>query len=183
MAFDFKLSLTVSSGTARPQGASAVTDWIKKELQGFDDDDDDKKRREDRRKLISSLSSRLWDDLTWAIKKASDEINQTPELRKRIGTLECQDGYTQQILVDKNTIPAVYLTVVRRENEFSVERTFVLQVDGDRVKERETLPLDLTNEDRIFMRKKNGEALLTVDDAVHYLFAPFLHPELLGTKR
>jgi hypothetical protein len=182
MAFDFKLSLTVSSGTARPQGASAVTDWIKKELQGFDADEADEKRKENRRNLISSLSPRLWGDLTWAIKKATDDLNQAPEMRKRLGTLECQDGYTQKIEVNKSVIPAVYLTVINRGNEFSVERKFVLEVDGVRDEMRETLFLDLTAEDRIFMRKKNGEPLLTIDDAVHYLFAPFLHPELLGAK-
>src|SRR5215216_4786587 len=181
MAFDFKLSLTVSSGTAtdRPQGASAVTDWIKKELQGFDDDDNDKKRRENRRNLILTLSSRLWGDLTAAIKAATDEINKEPALRKRVGELKCRDGYTQKIEVDKSVIPAVYLTVINGGNEYSVERKFLLEVDGARGEERETLFLDLTDEDRVFMRKKNGEPLLTIDDAVHYLFAPLLHPELL----
>jgi hypothetical protein len=31
------------------------------------------------------------------------------------------------------------------------------------------------------MRNKEGQSL-TLEEAVHYIFKPFLHPELLGVK-
>ena len=156
-----------------------MTDWLKRELQGFANADAEKQRRENRRRLIADQSPRLWGDLTWAIKNATDQLNQTPELKKRTGELSCVDGYTQQIEVHKTLIPSIYLTVFNRSGEFSIERKFRARVDGALSEQRETLTLVLGAEDQVLMQNKNGE-LLAIDDAVHYLFAPFLHPELLG---
>lgn len=157
-----------------------MTDWIKKELQGFADTEAEAQRVESRRKLIANQSPRLWGDLTWAIKRATDDVNQS-ELKKITGELKCMDGYTQQIEVHKTAIPSIYLTVFNRSTEFSIERKFRARVDSELAEQRETLTLVLSADDQVLMQNKNGE-LLAIDDAVGYLFRPFLHPELLGIK-
>ena len=157
-----------------------MTDWIKKELQGFADAAAGKKSRENRRNLITNQSPRLWGDLTWAIKRATDDLNQS-ELKKITGELKCLDGYTQQIEVHKKQIPSIYLTVFNRSSEFSIERKFRARVDSELAEQRETLSLILTTDDQLVMQNKNGD-LMAIEDAVHYLFAPFLHPELMGIK-
>ncbi|MBC8030854.1 MAG: hypothetical protein H7Z16_12145 [Pyrinomonadaceae bacterium] len=158
-----------------------MNDWINKELQGFAEMEKEKQRQESRRTLITSQSSRLWGDLKFAIQSSVQQLNQTPELRKRVGELKYQDGI-DRIEVTKQTFPAIYLTITNHSRDFGIERLVRANVANPQDdKSRETLDLELDSNDHIFMINKAGKPL-TVDDAVHYLFAPFLHPELLGVE-
>jgi hypothetical protein len=160
-----------------------MTDWITKEVQGFAQAEAEAQHAQNRRNLIAHQSPRLWGDLTFAIKDATNVLNQTPELRKRTGELKCVDGYTYKIEVHKMVIPAIYLSVINHSgDEFGIERKMRAHVDGPITEQRETLQLVLNAEDQVAMRNKDGR-VLTIDDAVHYLFEPFLHPELLGIKK
>jgi hypothetical protein len=47
--------------------------------------------------------------------------------------------------------------------------------------QRESRDVDLDSNGQPFLRNKENKSL-PIDEAVHYLFRPFLHPELLGVK-
>lgn len=159
-----------------------MSNWIDEEVQGFANDDDERKRQDDRLALITSQSPRLWGELKLEIEAAVQELNKRPELRKIVGQLTCRPGYTQHIEVHKQTFPAIYLTVTTNSRDFGVHRRIVpSHRSTSDTEQRETLDLDLDSEGRIFMRNKDGKPL-ALGEAVHYLFAPFLHPELLGIK-
>jgi hypothetical protein len=188
MSFDFKISLSVCSGHQSPartfsQGASSMNEWLNDELQELEQEKQAESAKHNTQELIQRQTGRVWENVKAAIQDAAEQMNQIPEFRKRIGGLTCQHAYVDRIEVTKDTYPAIYLTVKRGPMSIDIQRKIVTNGESRRTREQsESLDVALDEKGHPFLRDKEGSPL-TIDEAVRYIFRPFLHPELVETPR
>jgi hypothetical protein len=157
-----------------------MNEWINDEIAQLDQAKEDQKARENRLELIRQHTTRLWSDLKLLIQDAAEQVNGSEKLRKHTGGLACQAEHTQKIEVNKAaSYPAIYLIVQPGPNSIDIHRKIVINGANRRSREqKEKLDVDLDENGHPFFRNKAGEALLP-EQAVHYIFRPFFHPELL----
>jgi antitoxin (DNA-binding transcriptional repressor) of toxin-antitoxin stability system len=107
-----------------------------------------------------------------------EEMNQTAELRSRTGGLQYRFADGETIVVTKESIPRLDVTIHLRTDSIDVDSRLVVR--GPDAMEREaweSLAIDV-DKGRSSLRNAKGE-VFTVDQAVYYILRPFLH---LGTS-
>jgi hypothetical protein len=119
----------------------------------------------------------FWEDLKVLLKKVVEEMNQSADLRRKTGGLEYQLGNARRILISKQSLPLMYVTVDLRPAAVDIATRMVFK-DSESIERQswESLPISI-DESGPRLENKAGEAL-TVDQAVYYILRPFLH---LGT--
>jgi hypothetical protein len=113
----------------------------------------------------------LWDDLKQLVGNVVAEMNRLEEFRIKTGGLDYQLGETDSIIVTKQSLPSMTITIIRRPAALEVER--MLGQGAESIEAREMLATEIEGSGPAF-RNNTGE-ILTVEETVYYLLRPFLH--------
>lgn len=116
-------------------------------------------------------SAELWDDLKQLVRNVVEEMNRLEDFRIKTGGLEYQLGATDSIIVTKQSLPSMTITISRRADALEVDR--VLGRGAESVEARESLATEVEPSGPAF-RNAAGE-VLTIEATVYYLLRPFLH--------
>jgi hypothetical protein len=121
----------------------------------------------------------LWKDLRLLINHVVEEMNRIEEFRERTGVLDFHDGPSDTIIVNKESPPAVYLTLSRRADAIAIHRRIGINAQTSKDQEtREILRLE-TDENRSLLFRNKCDESLTIEQTVFYILRPFLRPALL----
>lgn len=158
-----------------------MNEWLDEELAQLEQEKQDESVKQIRLELIQQHTGRVFESLKLSIQDAAEQMNQRPEFRQRTGGLTCKHGYVDRIEVTKDTYPAIYLTVKRGPTSIDIHRTIVTNGENRKSREqRESMEVELDETRHPFLRDQAGTSL-TLDDAVRFIFRPFLYPDLLET--
>lgn len=117
-------------------------------------------------------SAAVWDDIKQLVRDVVAEMNRLEEFRTRTGGLDYQLSETDSIVVTKQTLPRVSITISQRPDALKIEAS--MPVSGAQsVEDRETLALE-SGESGPSFRTEAGE-VFTVEETVYYILRPFLH--------
>ena len=122
----------------------------------------------------------LWKDLQALIRDVVEQMNHIEEFRQRTGGLDFQQGPSDTIVVKKQSLPAVYLTLTRGAVVIDVHHKIV--INGPNAKEQETresLSIEIDETQTLLFRNREGESF-TIERVVFYILRPFLRPALLS---
>ena len=123
----------------------------------------------------------LWKDLQGLTRDVVEEMNRLEEFRQRTGGLDFQQGSLDTIVVKKQSVPSICLTLTRRAAVIDVHHKIVIK--GPHAKEQETresLSIEVDETRRLVFRNKEGESL-TIEEVVFYILRPFYRPALLSS--
>ena len=116
-------------------------------------------------------SAALWDDLKQLVRNVVEEMNRLEEFRIKTGGLDYQLSATDSIIVTKQSLPSLTITISRRPETLEVER--ILGQGAESIEAREKLAAEIEQSGPAF-RNGTGE-VLTIEETVYYLLRPFLH--------
>jgi len=160
-----------------------MNEWINDELLDLARAAKEQEASDRRVEVIRNHTLRVWEQIRMMIKDAAEQMNQIPELKQRTGGLNCMSGYSDRIEVTKASYPAIYLTVRPGPSSIDIHRTVVTNgADRHTQEQAESLDLELDTNGQPYLKNKEGKPLL-VDEAVRYIFQPFIYPERLELKR
>jgi hypothetical protein len=120
----------------------------------------------------------LWKDLQKLIRDVVEQMNHDEELRQKTGGLDFQQGPSDTIVVKKQSLPAVYLTLT--QGTAVIAANYRIVINGPNVKEqeiRESLSFEIDGTRTSLCRNNQGE-FFTIEQVVFYILRPFLHPEV-----
>lgn len=117
-------------------------------------------------------SAALWDDLKQLIRDVVEEMNRLEEFRTKTGGLDYQLSETDSIVVTKQTLPRVAITISHRPDALKVEAS-MLGGGAEPIAGQETLVVEIGESGPSF-RNETGE-VFTVEETVYYILRPFLH--------
>lgn len=118
----------------------------------------------------------LWKDLQRLVRAVVEQMNHDEELRQRTGGLDFQQGPSDTIVVKKQSLPFVYLTLT--PGTAVITANYRIEINGPNAKEQETresLSLEIDETRTPLCRNSQGEAF-TIEQAVFYILRPFLRP-------
>ena len=116
-------------------------------------------------------SAAVWDDLKQLVGNVVAEMNRLEEFRIKTGGLDYQLSATDSIIVAKQSLPSMTITISRRPDALEVER--ILGQGAESVEARESLATENEASGPVF-RNDSGE-VFTIEETVYYLLRPFLH--------
>lgn len=116
-------------------------------------------------------SAALWDDLKQLIRDVVEEMNRLEEFRTKTGGLEYQLSETDSIVVTKQTLPRVAITISHEPEALTVEAS--MPGGGAEPVAQETLAVEIGESGSSF-RNETGE-VFTIEETVYYILRPFLH--------
>lgn len=120
-----------------------------------------------------------WNDLPALMRDVVEQMNHIAEIKQRTGGLYFQHEQLDKIVVKKQSLPAIYLTLTCGTD--LIDLHYRILINGPNVKEqetRETLSVEIDQTGRLLFRNKEGESL-TIERVVFYILRPFLRPALL----
>ncbi|HEX5832248.1 MAG TPA: hypothetical protein VFY34_00240 [Pyrinomonadaceae bacterium] len=116
-------------------------------------------------------SAAVWDDLKQLVRNVVEEMNRLEDLRIKTGGLDYQLSATDSIVVTKQSLPSMTITISRRPDALEVER--ILGSGAESVEAREILETKIEESGPAF--RNDAGAVFTVEETVYYLLRPFLH--------
>jgi hypothetical protein len=116
-------------------------------------------------------SAAVWDDLKQLVGNVVAEMNRLEEFSSKTGGLDYQLSATDSIIVAKQSLPSMTITISRRSDALEVER--ILGQGAESVEARESLATENEASGPVF-RNDSGE-VFTIEETVYYLLRPFLH--------
>jgi hypothetical protein len=117
-------------------------------------------------------SAALWGDLKELIKNVVEEMNRLEEFRNKTGGLDYQLGKTDSIIVTKQSLPTMAITISGRPDALWLESRIV-GGGAEPIETDESLTIEIGESDPSF-HTQAGE-VLTIEEAVYYILRPFLH--------
>ena len=117
-------------------------------------------------------SAALWDDLKQLIRDVVEEMNRLEEFRTKTGGLDYQLSETDSIVVTKQTLPRVAITISHCPDALKVEAS-MLGGGAEPTAGQETLAVEIGESGPSF-RNETGE-IFTIEETVYYILRPFLH--------
>ena len=159
-----------------------MNEWLKEELVDLERDEQQKQVKQQRLEMVRQQAVRVWEELKVLIKDATEQMNQSEPFRKKTGGLDCTD-YGDRIEVHKTTFPRIYLTVKRGPITIDIHRKIVTNgADSDTQEQTESLGIELDDKGHPYFLSKEVAPMVT-EEAVRYIFKPFIHPDTLNLKR
>lgn len=113
----------------------------------------------------------LWDDLKQLVRNVVEEMNRLEEFRIKTGGLDYQLSATDLVVVTKQSLPSMKITISRRPDALEVGR--ILGRGAESIEARESLATEIESSGPAF-RNGSGE-VFTIEETVYYLLRPFLH--------
>jgi hypothetical protein len=120
----------------------------------------------------------IWEDLQSLIKDVVAQMNRLAEFRQRTGGLNFHRGQVDTIMIDKESAPAVYLTLTREAAAIDVHWRVVVKGGTAKEQLRESLSIEIDETRGRLFQNQQGESL-TTEEAVFYILRRFLRPALL----
>ena len=117
-------------------------------------------------------SAALWDDLKELIRNVVEEMNRLEEFRSKTGGLDHQLGETDTIIVIKQSLPSMSITISHRPDALELESR-ILGGGTEPLESEERLAVALDANGPSFSNEA-GE-VLTLEETVYYILRPFLH--------
>jgi len=118
----------------------------------------------------------VWNDLQALVSEVVEQMNHIGEFRQRTGGLDFQRGLLDTIVVKKQLLPAIYLTLTRGTDVIDVHYKVLINHSNTTEQEMwETLRIEIDETRRVLFRNKEGESL-TTERVVFYILRPFLRP-------
>lgn len=117
-------------------------------------------------------SAALWDDLKQLIGDVVAEMNRLEEFRNKTGGLDYQLSETDSIVVTKQTLPRVAITISQRPDALKVEASMP-GGGAEPIAAEETLVVEMDESGASF-RNETGE-IFSIEETVYYILRPFLH--------
>lgn len=114
-------------------------------------------------------SAALWDDLKQLVRDVVEEMNRLEEFRTRTGGLDYQLSETDSIVVTKQTLPRIAITISHHPDALKIEAS-MLGGGAQGVEDGETLAVEIGPS----FRTETGE-VFTIEETVYYILRPFLH--------
>lgn len=116
-------------------------------------------------------SAAVWDDLKQLVRNVVEEMNRLEDLRIQTGGLDYQLSATDSIVVTKQSLPSMTITISCRPDALEVER--ILGSGAESVEAREILTTEIEESGPAF--RNDAGAVFTVVETVYYLLRPFLN--------
>lgn len=117
-------------------------------------------------------SAALWDDFKHLVRDVVEEMNRLEEFRTKTGGLDYQFSETDSIVVTKQTLPRVAITISHRPDALRVEASMPGE-SAEPIAAGETLAVEIGESGPSF-RNETGE-VFTIEETVYYILRPFLH--------
>jgi hypothetical protein len=117
-------------------------------------------------------SAALWDDLKELIRNVVEEMNRLEEFISKTGGLDYQLGETDSIIVIKQSLPSMAITISHRPEALELESR-ILGGGADPLESRERLAVAFDANSPSFSTE-TGE-VFTLEETVYYILSPFLH--------
>lgn len=117
-------------------------------------------------------SAALWDDFKQLIRDVVEEMNRLEEFRTRTGGLDYQLNETDSIVVTKQTLPRIAITISHRPDALTVEAS-LLGGGAEPGAAEERLAVEIGESGASF-RNETGE-VFSIEETVYYILRPFLH--------
>ena len=117
-------------------------------------------------------SAALWNDLKELFRSVVEEMNRLEEFRIKTGGLDCQLSETDSIVVTRQSLPSMSITISGRLDALQLESR-ILATDKEPIESRESLAIEIGESGPSF-HTDAGE-VLNVEETVYYVLRPFLH--------
>lgn len=117
-------------------------------------------------------SAALWDDLKQLIRDVVEEMNRLEEFRTKTGGLDYQLGPTDAIIVTKQSLPHISITISPGPDTLKIEAS-MLGSGAEPIESQESLAVEIGDSSPSF-RNETGE-VFTIEETVYYILRPFLH--------
>ena len=159
-----------------------MNEWLYDESATLEKAKEDERAAERKLALRQQWTARLWHDLKPRLEDAAMQITHKEEfanLRQKIGNLDCMSGYTDRIEITRSMYPAIYLVVKPGPLCIEILRKIVTNGSNRHSRDhKEVLNVELDQNGNGYLVNEAGTTLLP-DQAVQYIFKPFIYPELL----
>ena len=159
-----------------------MNEWLYDESAALDRLKEDERSAQQKLELRQQWTARLFNDLKPLLENAATQINHGENfanLRQTIGKLDCASAYVDRIEITRSLYPAIYLTVKPGPLCIEVLRKIVTNGHDRRSRDhKEVLSVEIDQKGNGYLVDPNGKTLL-LDQAVQYIFKPFIYPELL----
>ena len=119
-----------------------------------------------------AISAALWDDLRELVRNVVEEMNRLEEFRSKTGGLDYQLGETDSIIVVKQSLPSMSITISHRPDALELESR-ILGGGTEPLESAERLALACDANSPSFCTEAGEE--LTTEETVYYILSPFLH--------
>jgi hypothetical protein len=181
MAFDFRLSLSIGAASRHlPLGVSSMNDWLNDEVNRIEGEDAITESQNVRKQEIGSQCQLLWRDLHDYLAKDVRRMNDTPQIRRKVGGSEVlfDDANPQILVVHKRVLPSVRLTITKEHLSVSIEREITrnggtVQSATDPERESDRLHCDLDQDNNACYRTDAG-LWLRAKEASGYILSSIL---------
>ena len=117
-------------------------------------------------------SAAVWDDLKELIRDVIEEMNRLEEFRNKTGGLDYQLSKTDSIVVTRQSVPSMTVTISCRPDAIEIAAKLFAQ-GAEPIEAQESLAVE-NGEGGPSFRPETGE-VFTIEEAVYYILRPFLH--------
>ena len=114
----------------------------------------------------------VWDDLKQLTRDVVEEMNRLEEFRNKTGGLDYQLSETDSIVVTKQSLPSLSVTISCGPNALEIAARMVAH-GAEPIEAEESFAIDIGESGPSF-RPETGE-VLTIEETVYYILRPFLH--------
>ena len=114
----------------------------------------------------------VWDDLKQLTREVVEEMNRLEEFRTKTGGLDYQLDETDSIIVNKQSLPSMSVSISCRPDALEIAGRIVAR-RAEPIEAQESLALEIGEGGPSF-RTETGE-VLTIEETVYYILRPFLH--------
>lgn len=120
----------------------------------------------------------VWDDLKQLTREVVEEMNRLEEFRTKTGGLDYQLGETDSILVTKQSLPSMSVSISCGPDAIEIAARIVAR-DAKPIEAQESLAVE-TDESGPSFCTEDGD-VLTTEETVYYILRPFLHLNSVAT--
>ena len=120
----------------------------------------------------SADSAAFWEDLKELIANVVEEMNRLEEFRGKTGGLDYQLGETDSIIVIKQSLPSMAITISHSADALELESR-ILGGGTEPIESEERLAL-VRDANTLSFSNETGE-VFTLEETVYYILRPFLH--------
>ena len=114
----------------------------------------------------------VWDDLKQLTRDVIEEMNRLEEFRNKTGGLGYQLDETDSIIVNKQSLPSMSVSISCRPDALEIAGRIVAR-GAEPIEAHESLAIELGEGGPSF-RSEAGE-VLTIEETVYYILRPFLY--------
>lgn len=101
-----------------------MNEWLNDVVAELKQAKADQKSQAERLDLFKTHTGRVFEDIKVILQDAAGKMQADPDIKQRVGQLECQFGYTDRVEINRHILPAVDLTGVAQLRLMSLAELF-----------------------------------------------------------